>query len=505
MRAAATRAELKHGVWAESNWATRTGRRDSTLLLEFMDEADALLSRVLIELRPNIVFIGAMTLGFPGAVAIAAAVRRLLGNEALIVLGGKHANETLWRRRTGEVVCFANSPLHLMASGKIGEHAGMPLFDIVVSGDAEDVVVRLGELVADVSSLGEPARNAVKAFGSLRSARGSWIAGWLSGNTIATVEGVGLPLPFGEILTAPALYGLQSAFPVFGGTKTGHAYSDMGRGCRYDCFFCSERNRVNGKLRRSPDAIDRLMEHLSAIASEEPTEGKSAFIEDSILLGGDVALIEAFCARKEAQELLALQVGCQLTVSDVLALDSKGHLATLRRAGVNYVAFGMETVNEVVASRMSKNNRKGLWTEANRKALERLTNAGIRAGVFVLWGLGESQLEREHQLQQLAEWKQDYGGQPSAVGLNWATLHPGALHYRSDGLLLWPEIDDWKGARRPAPDYLEWGTPASSELLQPFVEVFGEASEAYPFFFGITPDAAEIERLRAIFRQTLLA
>nr|VFK32639.1 MAG: hypothetical protein BECKMB1821G_GA0114241_11193 [Candidatus Kentron sp. MB]VFK35349.1 MAG: hypothetical protein BECKMB1821I_GA0114274_11136 [Candidatus Kentron sp. MB]VFK77238.1 MAG: hypothetical protein BECKMB1821H_GA0114242_11136 [Candidatus Kentron sp. MB] len=276
---------------------------------------------------------------------------------------------------------------------------------------------------------------------------------------------------------------LQSHFPIFDEAPTGHAYSDMGMGCKYDCFFCSERSRLNGKLRQNPWFINRLYRHLHDIWTAGNSGEKGyvgTFIEDAILLGGDVKLINGLVAKLRENPLPRLRIGCQLTVNNIEELHNKGILGTFREVGIEYIAFGMETVNKSIASRMSKHLKRGLWTEANRRALQYLSEAGLFVGMYILWGLGETQAEREHQLEQLKFWRGEFN-QQYAIGLNWATRHPGAAN---------------EGDAEQLPLFLDWGTDADSERLEFFVELFWEASENYPLHPDFLPSLSDLKRLK---------
>lgn len=505
VRQAAGYAQNKLGAWADSNWTSLKDRQDSVLLLEFMDEARTCLAKLLPTLKPNIVLIGAMTLGFPGAVEIAKLVRAEFGAGCLIILGGKHINETLRRQRLdgGAVELLPCCPLELMRNGTIEMVNGLPLFDLVVSGDGEEVITAIGEIVHRTLTSVLEIREALTDKQILKQARGQWMVGWIKDGEIVTLSSVGMPLDFDVIPTAPSIFGLQSNFSVFDDAPTGHAYSDMGRGCKFDCHFCSERSGLNGKLRSGPDAIDRLYQHLEDIwkAGGAGKNGQvGAFIEDSILLGGDDFLIMTLIERLKRKPLRRLRIGCQMSANDVVCFNEKKMLRQLKEVGFDYVAFGMETINEGVALRMSKHRMRGLWSEVNRKALRALGEAGLRAGVYVLWGLGESQRERESQLRQLEEWKNDYHGQPAVISLNWATLHPSANPDRELKVWHWPQLNSKdNGLIRSLPNFLEWGTSEESERLPLFVELFGEASEVYPYYFDILPSKDDLVKLRAEF------
>nr|VFJ51486.1 MAG: Radical SAM superfamily enzyme YgiQ, UPF0313 family [Candidatus Kentron sp. FM]VFJ54303.1 MAG: Radical SAM superfamily enzyme YgiQ, UPF0313 family [Candidatus Kentron sp. FM]VFK08395.1 MAG: Radical SAM superfamily enzyme YgiQ, UPF0313 family [Candidatus Kentron sp. FM] len=493
VRHAAGEANAGRGAWKGSNWITLEGRRSSVLLLEFLDDATDIFQRALRELRPNLLLIGAMTLGFSGAVALARLARAELGPDCFIAMGGKHCNETMTVVRQ-KLLVAGNSPLNLMASGAIEPIAGLPLFDMVVSGDGEEIITRLGGMVHGRVKNKQRATDGEIDRAGLKQAGGRWHAGWLDNKgKVTAISSDATPLDFENMPTAPALFGLQSRFPIFDEVPTGHAYSDMGMGCTYDCFFCSERCGLNGRLRQNPYFIDRLYEHLRDIWVAGGSGGSGyvgAFIEDSILLGGNVNLITGLIERLRRDRLPRLRIGCQLTVNDIQRLHRDGILQNFREAGIEYAAFGMETINENIATRMSKHRKKGLWSEANRRAIQYLSEAELLVGMYILWGLGESQDEREHQLEQLGEWREDYKGQPCAIGLNWATRHPGAEDGRKNGPRNNPKDND------PPLSFLDWGTDPDSERLALFVEMFGEASENYPLYPEHLPSQSDLERLK---------
>lgn len=499
------------GGWGDSNWTSQEMRQESVLLLEFMEEATPVILDRVRNLKPNLVLIGAMTLGIPGAVRCATLVREELGGDCLIVLGGKHANETL-RRVRSEAVMLDVCPANLMKRGDIPESAsGIPLFDVILSGEAEEAVTVLGELVHHSVKRGESPRAVLSTLPLLGRARGDWIAAAVCPGGVELIASPQVDLDFTAIPTAPAVFGLQSAFPVFEGLLTGHAYSDMGRGCRFNCFFCSERAGLEIFRRKSlGEAVGRLYQHFEDIWQQgDAGHGEvAAFVEDSILLSGDEDMIWELIRQMERRPLEGLRWGCQLTVADIERLSATGALAGLQRVGLEYVAFGMETINEEVASRMSKRRaaRRGLWTEANRRALRCLSDLGLKAGMFVLWGLGETQFERVSQLEQLYEWSGSYTLEPNSIGLNWATLHPSGRLDRHETHLTWPALPSSLGTpvAKRLPSFLEWGTEEDSKRLPIFVELFGEASERYPFYDGEIVAYNDLHKIHSVYTARFL-
>ena len=187
----------------------------------------------------------------------------------------------------------------------------------------------------------------------------------------------------------------------------------------------------------------------------------SAFVEDSVLLGGiDRLLLKLSQLLGDAKN--GVKFGGQFTTDLLLSKTKHDILRKLMAANFSYVFWGIETGNEMIASRMSKNVHTGSWIKRNEEVISFLNSAGIDGGVSILFGLGESHEDRIKILDQLKAWKDSYGI-PNVISLNWAVQHP--LRGVADGLNY---------------NYLEWGTPQDSPYLDVFTELFGEASINYP-------------------------
>lgn len=499
VRLAVSLAKNNDPVWKHSNWSNPQGEfsPDETVqLYEFFEEKVSEFERLLETLQPNILFLGAMSISFKGAVKLAEITKKALGKKCLVVLGGKHCNELLYNDFKSGFMVKPNNPLDLMKNGRIGCVNGLNIFDIVASGEGEELIVEIGRQVFLASEDGLNPTEMCKNLPSLLSARGKWVVGTVLNGKISYQHSKGIALDYSIIPTSPEVFTLNSRFSVFGYALTGHAYSDMGRGCRYNCFFCSERAGLNGRLRsvqQNYNPAHRLYDHLLAIHAQRPKNEKTiaAFVEDSIFLAGNTEYIDEFIALMRRQPLLGLEFGCQLTVNDVKSL-SNIRLSALKEVGLSYIAIGMETVNENIAAKMSKHRKVQLWAIENSNAIRELSSHDINCGVYVLWGLGESQFERKSQLAQILEWRKYLRSQPIAVGLNWATHHPANLDL---------DDEDWEVQERNSFDYLQWSTPKNSKRLPFFVELFGEASEEYPTYRRNLPSVKELEELSALFAQ----
>jgi radical SAM superfamily enzyme YgiQ (UPF0313 family) len=204
-------------------------------------------------------------------------------------------------------------------------------------------------------------------------------------------------------------------------------------------------------------------------------DSMSAFAEDSIILTGNPKHLNELAELLEANPL-NIVFGGQFTIDYVLKTEVQNAIKRLAKVGLVYVYTGMETANEDIAATMSKNtDRKHGWIERNEEAVRFLTENNIKHGISVLWGLGETQADRTHQLDVVQGWQEKYNN-PVCVSPNWATQHP--LFNQSDFT------------------YTKWGTAKDSEYLPYFVQLFGEASEEYKLDGVELPSLAELEDLR---------
>jgi B12-binding domain/radical SAM domain protein len=474
-RLAAQRADQGVGPWGDSNWAVpRRQRRENVLLLHSLAEGLQELLPRLQTLRPNLVLIGSMTICLPGAIACAAFIKAHLGDEVCIVLGGRHPSESIYRGRSGLVEHHPSSPLRLMA-----EEAIEKVFDIVVSGDGEYILPAIGELVAQLEREHRPAAWARDRLAECVQAPGNWIAGTTRGGHIATVSGTAGAIDY-SLLPAPcSLFGVRTSFDVFGGRPTAHVFSDGGRGCIYDCNFCSERRSVTGVPAQLESSADRLFRQLAGavevIAEDYPGVGASAFVEDSILLTGSPMLLEQLVDRLRRANL-DLEFGGQLTIDRILARPQL--VAELRAVGLKYLFVGLETSAPTAIGGMSKDvgRKTAPWLARAETMLELLADLDVKCGVAVLFGLGEAHEQRLALIEQVRQWRTTYGG-PAPISMNWAVQHPLLGQDGGTGYT-----------------YTDWAIPQG-----PFLEAFrdfGEASVRYPLAGQAPPSLAEVLEVR---------
>jgi B12-binding domain/radical SAM domain protein len=481
VRLAASKALSGEGTLGKSNWSSRDELRDTVFLMEYWEDEKESLAEKLREVRPNVLFIGSMTLAFPGAIEVAKLAKEILGEEVFIILGGKHTNETFFDgggKLGSNIQNTKGSPLRLMKESKIDR-----LFDLVCSGPAEELIAAVTEKIGELLEQGKELKEIYNEIeGLTKTVKGDWRAGWVNDGEVEQFQSLKLPIDYNEMPVPAEVFGIKGKFDVFGTEITAHAFSDTSPGCVFDCFFCSERSSINPRTQDRNHAADRLFRQLKSIKEvaerENHTNSVSVFVEDSTLLniGRDPAQIYRL-AELMKKDGLHINFGGQFTVDELLDPKIQEALVELKEVGFSYVFTGMETEDEEIAGTMAKNLTKGAgdWVSRNEQVVSFLKEVGIKYGVSVLFGLGEKQETRLKQLDQIKNWQAEYG-EPVVVSLNLATVHP----LQETGL------DE---------DFIEWGTKADSPHMEDFQRLFGEASDRYAVDKEHLPTVQELKGL----------
>ena len=495
IRVCAHEAREGIGAWGRSNWHSTQGLAEAVFMSDYLHETLAWLDRALASVRPNLVLIGAMSISFPGAVAVAARVKQVLGPQAIVVIGGKHAIETTYLVN-GELRVHPGSPIAAMLRGDIGR-----LFDLVISGDGEALIREIGVAVAGLPASELNASSIATFLADRDEVRGDWTAAWLEEDRVMHLGSAQLPLDYDHLPVPATLFPITSAFPVFATELTAHAYSDTSKGCIYSCDFCSEAQAINGKLHGMASAHQRLYRQLRAIASLAPGlpggGTVSAFVEDSILLQGNAISLSRLSDLIEAQGL-GMVFGGQLTVDMVNDPNRQAQIARLAGNGLRYLFMGLETPDEALAATMHKNrgaakaSLKGDllcsdaassgWVHRSEQALRFLAGVGIDCGLSLLFGLGEKHAQRVALLERIGAWQRELG-QPKCISMNWAVQHP----LRQD-----------QGNRH---HYLEWAIDADDPRAPIISRVFGEASTRYCMPGVSMASLAELTELDGLYQQ----
>lgn len=340
-RCAASLAMDGVGSWGESNWATNRNERKKTIMLmhSFEDEL-FIFEKMLQQERPNLLLIGAMSVCLPGAIACARKAKEILGDEVCVVLGGRHATESIYLNHFGKVVHHAGSPLILMA-----RHSIPKVFDVVISGEGEYIIPWIGEAIDSLDIRHISLSKIAEYMGNVNEVPGRWILGFSTGNQISTIINSGIPIDKNLLPSPCEVFGINSSFDVFKDRMTAHVFSDTGCGCVFDCSFCSERRSVTGPPSQLSTGSNRLFRQLQiaerVINEDYPGRKASAFIEDSTILSGSALSLRQL-AKLLDKKRFNIRFGGQLTIDQTLSRIEE--LRLLKKVGLDYVFIGIETI-----------------------------------------------------------------------------------------------------------------------------------------------------------------
>lgn len=442
---------------------------------------------VLKNVCPVVLLISAVSPAHRYAIDIARTVREHLPG-CLIILGGRHADETIrLDPKTQELTLHPTSTLSKIVDGNIE-----PLIDFIVSGEgyyALDVLMKAISLAMDISSKTVNATSVLDVLSDfsplLGPVPGQAIIAAPYPDTIHYWPLTGYKIDLSALPSPYKAFAIRARFPIFeiDGHISRTAHFMATNACPYHCFYCSEGVSVVGSFNSFKDenigqAIDRMLEYIQ-YGSE------AIFFDDSIFWGGNVGLIINFCRewikiREEAawesspevtlmgrrvnrRKLLSLEWGAQLTV-DFLA-GRRPEVAmiildTMRQAGCTYLYIGIESMSETVIKNVHKNvSRRQRWDERVRIALGLSRHAGIRVGSSILFGLeGETQETIEETIEKVEELLAE--DLITIASPNILTYHPGTeitrLHQKEKEL----DYHSSNLDNRPPYTYFEEAFPA---------------------------------------------
>ncbi|MEV6690306.1 radical SAM protein [Micromonospora sp. NPDC051196] len=422
---------------------------------------------ILEHLRPRVLLISSVSAAHRYALEMAERARAIL-SDIYIILGGRHADETIsWSSPQRKLKLDYSSTVRVLSDGRRRVE-----IDAVVSGDGSPLLDLLSTavlLAMGAEPAGRPSTAAVTA--RLRDLLG-W--GWRP-------RGQGVIVLMGDIrqLTAvpitqaiqPSLepaagtfydaFAIRSRFTVFSmpdgrARRTAHFLTT--RSCPFRCTFCSESSAVTGPgvLLRSSETAQALdkMARLISFGAE------AVFFDDPVFWSGRWHTIEEFADATIASRQMDddglqhrhvdltdpgsrrrwrdLVWGAQLTV-DVLLQKKRanipGVLAKLHQAGCRYMYIGIESMSDAVMARVKKNllhRDDRPWPTKVREALEMLKVAGIPVGTSVLFGLdGEDAGTIDETIERIGELVDE-----SLIMLaspNILTYHPGTAIAQEHG------------------------------------------------------------------------
>lgn len=425
--------------------------------------------------RPRVLLLSAVSPAHRYALEMAAVARAVLP-DCLIVLGGRHADETV---RFGPGTGLA--PIYSATAQVIRDGRAPAVVDFVVAGDgapcldyllqAISLVVRednqpdgVVECVADVLEV---------LVGDEPVGRGTIVCITADRDRVVPVNGE-RPSP-ADFPPSYRAFAIRARFGIFGGSE-----SDPGRRtahiltmntCPFGCTFCSESRRVGGRASRFAPTetalvVDRVVELVDWGA-------EAVFFDDPVFWGGNWRAIELFSqqlGRRFARSTDGPpEWGCQLTVDVVLNSANMtavtNTLRAMRNSGCTYVYIGIESMAEQVMSRVAKNLRRNSdpWAVKVRRALRTIRDCGIRVGSSILFGLdGEDRDSIDLTVREIGALLDD--GLLVIASPNILTYHPATGITDGHG----KEFLDYHSSRqnRPPYTYFEEAYPGVvSELL----------------------------------------
>lgn len=377
---------------------------------------------VLEQVQPKVVLISAVSPAHRYALQIARAVRAKLP-DCIIILGGRHADETVHYDEATQQLRFEPSGLLTKVQEQMLEE---DIVDFLVAGQgyyALDLLMKSISLAMDVESKTVDVESVLAVmmkypplFGPLPG-RSLIVA--LCPDAFHAFPLLGPDLDLSTLPSPYKAFAIRARFPIFEieGRVALTAHMMVTNSCPYHCFFCSEGSTIVGgflSFREAtgiPRAIERVVEYIHYGA-------EAIFFDDSVFWGGNIARIVNFCrdwskVRQEAErsnaeeiELFGYRVnrqrvinftwGAQLT-ADFLASRREEQAYTalyaMYDAHCTYIYLGIESMSEEVMQYVHKNvNRTRPWEDRIRCALGMARSAGIRVGSSVLFGLeGETQ------------------------------------------------------------------------------------------------------------------
>ncbi|WP_157767801.1 MULTISPECIES: B12-binding domain-containing radical SAM protein [Actinosynnema] len=415
-------------------------------------EAREAFSAQLVALRPKVLLLSAVSAAHRYALEMAETAKRLVPG-CLVVLGGRHADETVRvDKRSGLVQLSWSSTAQVQLDGRHER-----VVDFVVSGDGAPLLDLLMQAVGLVCDPGFGPTDVDAVMDSLR----------LLANSRADLEGVGVVVGFGarevdvqplrgrslgraELPSPYDAFAIRARFGVFEragssphGSRTAHMMTLDA--CPFKCTFCSESSAVKSLPTRF--AITESQEVALRVQRLVDWGAEAMFFDDPVFWGGNWNAIADFCrdlkeladrpcedpesAAHGHRSVRDLEWGAQLTVDVVLnraKWDEVGAgLDLMREAGCTYVYIGIESMAEQVMKHVKKNllrRNPEPWVGKVREALEKIRSHGIRVGSSVLFGLdGEDRGTIAETIEQIGALIDD--GLLIMASPNILTYHPG--------------------------------------------------------------------------------
>jgi radical SAM superfamily enzyme YgiQ (UPF0313 family) len=425
----------------------------------YSDEFILELSHLVRTRQPRVVGISNLSEGHHYALRIARIVKTL-SPETIVVLGGQHedgTNPIVYRRTAAraelalvprnERYRLADEPLERLTSCHTLETIeGRELVDFVAAGDCPYLLLEFLVLVADNldRSLIELKRVITSQAARFAALPGNSFLFYIDENEcLANVETSGRPIDGNELpFISVEQLTHENRFPVFNHKLTAQVLACLG--CKYSCTFCHE--SADHLLYDRPKLLQRRVEHVMKELDLRAEQGfEAVFFDDSTFtqnrrwLDG---LLAAMLTRRHSQGWL--EWGCQTTIND---LDAN-LLPRMADAGCTYIYIGVESVRPQAqfVQKVHRAHRTGeTWGALFQRVAGWCSQAGIRVGTSLQFGLGETAEDRTETFELIARLYEQGAIAPGCVALNINAPYPGT--------------DQWiqlaRSSQDPLPDYAQ--------------------------------------------------
>lgn len=382
---------------------------------------DAARARYIAELRalqPKAVLLSAVSPGHRYALEMAELAKEH-APDCVVVLGGRHQDETIRWATGGELDLSWSSTVEVVRDGR-----SAPAVDFCIAGDGAPGLDLLMQALGLVQQPGFGRNTVEEVFEALQlvaaadpDLKGSWTLAGIGADEVQIQQVQGRRLPSAELPSPYEAFSVRARFGIFHragshelGSRTAHMLTVDA--CPFKCTFCSESIQVSKRPTRfavseTEHAADRLIQMIDWGA-------EAAFFDDPVFWGGNWKAIADFCndfmsRRADHPSDVPFEWGAQLTVDVVLnrakADEVAAGLDLMREAGCSYIYIGIESMAQRVMQHVGKNllrRNPEAWVGKVREALGTIRSHGIRVGSSVLFGLdGENRETIEETIEQI--------------------------------------------------------------------------------------------------------
>jgi radical SAM superfamily enzyme YgiQ (UPF0313 family) len=232
-----------------------------------------------------------------------------------------------------------------------------------------------------------------------------------------------LPFPARDLLVNN---GMDDPYLSFMTEKTPFAPIFTSRGCPFNCYYCNK--LVFGRTWR-PRGAENVFAEIQELALKYKVK--------EIDIADDAFNVNLERAKKICDMIIENKLKFIIRCTNGLRADfiDEEFLEKMKKAGCNYIAFGVESGNQEVLDKIPKCEK----LETIEKAFKLTKKAGIKTTAFIIFGLeGDNEKTMQDTINFTKKLKPDY------VSVSIMTPYPGTRLYekvKSSGKFVIPE--DW--------------------------------------------------------------